>query len=176
MVSGWRGSDEYYDALIRTYGRKMIKNPRSYAFVSMANTCLKAKKPKMALEVLKKGMEHHPNLLSAHLCRAKIYIEINQLGRAMDMLVNIIDQKPENLHARKLMAFIHLKVGRPEEGLEQIDEIKKIEPYHPPPAILSKKLLALQELHKKRVERRKMIVSTLEQWLSNSSSMLVKSG
>lgn len=164
----WQGSDEHHDAVIRAYGKMMIKNPKSFVFVSMADTCLKAGKTRMAMEVLEKGMKQHPHLLSAHLCKARVYVETGSLDSAERILLNIIRKKPCNIYARKLMAFIHLKTGRPEEGLEQLDEIKRIEPGHKLPQPLHKKLLASTN----RNERQKTTIQTLEKWLDNSSKML----
>lgn len=164
---GWRGSDEHHNEVIRTYGRMMIENPKSFVFVSMADTCIKVGKTRMAMEVLEKGMKHHPSLLSAHLCKAKVYIETGSLNRAEEILLNIMEKKPGNLHARRLMAFIYLQTGRPEEGLKQLEEIKKLEPRHKLPQVLHKKLLACQN----RNERQKTTIKTLERWLDNSAKM-----
>lgn len=164
---GWRGSDEHHNAVIRAYGKMMMENPKSFVFVSMADTCIKVGKTQMAMEVLEKGMKHHPSLLSAHLCKARVYIEAGKTNNAENILLNILEKKPANLHARRLMAFIHLQTDRPEEGLKQLDEIKKIEPRHKLPQVLHKKLLARQ----KKNNRQKTTIKTLERWLDNSAKL-----
>ena len=176
-VFDWKDSDEYHEAVIREYGKKMLKNPESFAFVSMANSCLKAGKVRMAADVLEKGMKHHPNLLSAHICKARILIETEKLDEAGEILQNIIIKKPEHLLARKLMAFVHLKKGRPEDGLAQIEKIREIEPNHEVPQVLHKKLLNLKKLqaviekHPVSDAPQQLLLSTLESWLSRAETM-----
>jgi tetratricopeptide (TPR) repeat protein len=121
--------------------------------------------------VLEKGMKQHPNLLSAHLCKARIFIETGNLDEAGTILQRIIDQKPENLLARKLMAFVHLKRDEPEEGLEQLDRIKEIEPDHKVPQALHSKLLAARESLGGISESQQLILTTLEGWLKNAEKM-----
>lgn len=178
-VFDWEGSEEYHEAVIREYGKKLMKRPKSYVFVSMANSCLKAGKTKMAMEVLEKGMKHHPNLLSAHICKARIFIESEQLDDAEKILQRVIAKKPENLLARKLMAFIHLKKDEPEEGLKQLDAVRELEPNHNVPQVLHKKLLAEMGLASAGKpdgisESQQLVLNTLDEWLATAKKMKEK--
>ncbi len=172
-VFDWEGSDEYHEAVIRAYGKKMMENPKSCVFVSMANSCLKAGKVKMAMEVLEKGMKQHPALLSAHICKARIFIESEQFDDAENILRMVIRQKPENLLARKLIAFVHLKKGEPEKGLKQLEAVREFAPDHPVPQVLHKKLLeAAGEPHVS--ESQQLVLNTLEGWLATARKMKEK--
>ena len=178
-VFDWEGSDEHVEAVIRAYGKKMMENPKSYAFVSMANSCLKAGKTKMAMEVLDKGMKQHPTLLSAHICKARIYIESEKFDDAGKILQRVIDQKPENLLARKLMAFIHLKRDEPEEGIKQLEAVRELEPDHKVPRVLHKKLLAAvgpaeTDEAGGLSESQQLVLNTLEGWLTSAQKMKEK--
>lgn len=178
-VFDWEGSDEYHETVIRAYGKKMMENPKSYAFVSMANSCLKGGKVKMAIEVLEKGMKHHPNLLSAHICRARIFIESEKFDDAGKILQRVITQKPENLLARKLMAFVYLKKDEPGEGLKQLEAVRELEPNHKVPHVLQKKLLAAMGLTAAGKpdgisESQQLVLNTLEGWLATTQKMKEK--
>ena len=175
-VFDWEDLDDYHDAVIKAYGKKMMKNPKSYVFVSMANSCLKAGKLKMAMEVLNKGMKQHPNLLSAHICKARIFIESENFDNAQIILQKVIVQKPENLLARKLMAFVHLKKDEPEQGLSQLEAVRKMEPNRNVPHFLHKKLLAAKGLAAKDEdggvsESQQLVLNTLDGWLAAAQKM-----
>jgi len=145
----------------------------------MANSCLKAGKLKMAMEVLVKGMKHHPNLLSAHICKARILIESGKFDAAGKILQKVIAQKPENLLARNLMAFVHLKNNEPEEGLRQLEAVRKLEPNHKVPQALHKKLLDAMGIDAAGEaggvsESQQLVLNTLEGWLAGAQKMKEK--
>lgn len=186
----WHGSEEYYDAVIRSYGKMMLKNPRSYVFVSMANTCLKAGKTRMALQVLEKGMKHHPRLASARACKARILIHLNKSHKAREILEEVLREDPKNILARRLMALTCLENGEYREGLEYLEEITKIWPNHQPlkklyqklEAGLNKDVYGLDDSEENEREKEEMEtekeyknpVGILQRWLNNAVKMAVK--
>ncbi len=138
----WRDSAEYYETVIRQYGKMFLKNPRSPVFVSMANTCLKAGRLRMALDVIERGLKHRPNLTSANVCKAHIFIDMGMYSEAKEILMPIAQKKPENVLCRKLLAQACLKTEDYSDGLKWLEEIKNVWPSYRPPESLYKKLKA----------------------------------
>ncbi len=138
----WRDSAEYYDAVIRKYGKMLLKNPRSPVFVSMANTCLKAGRLRMARDVIERGLKHRPNLVSAKVCKAHIFIDMGMCTEAMEILMPIAQEMPENVLSRKLLAQVCLKTEDYSDGLKWLEEIKDVWPSYRPPKRLHRELRA----------------------------------
>ncbi len=138
----WRDSAEYYDAVIRKYGKMLLENPRSPVFVSMANTCLKAGKLRMARDVIERGLKRRPNLVSAKVCKAHIFIDMGMYAEAREILMPIAQKMPENVLSRRLLAQVCLKTKDYSDGLKWLEEIKNVWPSYRPPERLHRELKA----------------------------------
>ncbi len=178
---GDRGSEQSYMQTISQYCRMVLKNPRSCVFVSMANTCLHAGKANMALEVLEKGLRHHPSLPSALTLKGRALMELGRTGEARQALVVAASSSRENVVARKLLAQLYLESGEPEKGLELLDDIRSLWPEHEQPQTLYAQLKQAVEsktgtagpADKTPGENRQKneAISTLERWLNNATRM-----
>ena len=174
------GSEEPYGQTLAEYSRMMIRNPRSFVFVSMADTCLRAGKPKLALEVLERGLRHHPNLASALTLKGRALMELGRPGEAREPLLRAVGGG-ENVLARKLLAQLCLESGEPEKGLELFDEIRRLWPGYEPPQPLMEQLKqaagtkpqtdAPTKQPRENNGRRDEAISTLERWLDNATRM-----
>jgi tetratricopeptide (TPR) repeat protein len=179
-TSGWQ------DAVIRDYARRMIKNPGSFAFVSMADSCIRAGRAKMALEVLDKGLRFHPELNAAHTQKGRALMALGRFSEAKRSLGYAIQNSAQNVLARKLLARLYLETGEPAKGMALLDEIRRLWPDHEPPQKLCGELRAAIE--KEREERdgdyreereqpdtgQREARETLERWLGNANKMMVR--
>lgn len=177
-------SREWHDAVIREYARMMVKNPRSHIFVSMADTCLRAGRAKMALEVLNKGLRWHPALNAAHVQKGRALMALGRVGEAKQSLGYAARSNAQNVLARKLLARLYLETGEPARGMEVLDEIRRLWPDHEPAKILYDELRGAIEKEmgeKGRREEgepsddgRRDALDKLERWLGNANKMMVK--
>ncbi len=177
-------SKEWYEAVIREYARMLVKNPRSRVFVSMADTCLRAGRTKMALDVVNKGLRRHPLLTAAHVQKGRALMALGRPEEAKQSLGYAIRSNPQNVLARKLLARLYLETAEPARGMEMLDEIRRMWPDHEPAAKLYEELRGAIEngMNGKdsRGERepsddsRPEALGTLERWLGNANKMMVK--
>ena len=177
-------SREWHEAVIREYARMMVKNPRSRVFVSMADTCLRAGRAKMALDVLNKGLRQHPALNAAHVQKGRALMALGRLSEAKQSLGYAMRSNPQNVLARKLLARLHLETGEPARGMEMLDEIRRLWPDHEPAAKLYDELRGAIEKEMSGENRhgdmepsddgRVEALGTLERWLGNANKMMVK--
>lgn len=164
----------------------MMKNPRSFAFVSMADTCIRAGRAKMGLEVLDKGLRFHPELNAAHAQKGRALMALGRFAEAKQSLGYAIQNSAQNVLARKLLARIHLETGEPARGMALLDEIRLLWPDHEPPTKLYGELREAIDKEKDERDRdcrderehpddgRQEARETLERWLGNVNKMMVK--
>ncbi len=177
-------SKEWHEAVIREYARMMVKNPRSHVFVSMADTCLRAGRVKMALEVLNKGLRMHPTLGAAHVRKGRALMALGRISEAKQSLGYALRDNGQNVLARKLLARLYLETGEPARGMELLDEIRRLWPDHEPAKKLYDELRGAIEkemndgISREERERpddgRRDALDKLERWLGNANKMMVK--
>ncbi len=184
MATTAKNGKERHEAVIRQYGRMLIKNPRSYIFVSMAESCIRAGRAKMALELLNKGLRWHPTLTAAHVQKGRALMALGRFMEARQSLAYAVNSDPSNVLARKLLAQLHLENGAPAKGMALLDEVRRLWPDHEPPAKLYGQLKRAMENETKdedyREEREspgdshREAMDTLGQWLDNANRMMGK--
>lgn len=162
----------------------MVKNPRSYVFVSMANTCLRAGRAKMALDVLNKGLRWHPALNAAHVQKGRALMALGRVGEAKQSFGYAIRSNDQNVLARKLLALLYLETGEPARGMALLDEIRRLWPDHEQAKKLYDELRGAIEKEMKDGNRgvaperpddgRRDALDKLERWLGNANKMMVK--
>lgn len=172
------------EALIREYGKIMLKNPSSYVFVSMADTCLRAGMPRLALDTLEKGLRFHPGLASATVLKGRALMALGRWDDARLTLLQALENGAENVLARKLLARVFLETGEPERGVELLEEIRALWPKQGPPGRLYHDLkMAIEKSGSAGSPSaagqgadagEPGTIETLERWLKNANKMMVK--
>ena len=164
----------------------MMNDPRSFAFVSMADTCLRAGRAKMALEVLEKGLRFHPELNAAHAQKGRALMALGRFAEAKQSLGYAIQNSAQNVLARKLLARLYLETGEPAKGMALLDEIRRLWPDHEPPIKLHDELRGAIEKERAKRDRdyreererpddgQREARETLERWLGNAKKMMVR--
>ena len=85
------------------YYEKWQKAPDSVAFIPVAEYFLKYNMVKESLDVCKKGLLWHPQMVSARLLFAKILIKNSQFEDAAEELQHIFMLVPDHPGAKKLL-------------------------------------------------------------------------
>src|SRR4030066_1883924 len=107
---------------------KVNKDPSSKLFVPLAEEYKKAGMFEEAVDVLMKGLERHPNYMSARVSLGKIYIEkemLSEAGRGFEKVVSVI---PDNLYAHKKLAEIYKNLDNRNKAVEELRVVLRLNP------------------------------------------------
>lgn len=107
---------------------RVDKDPSSKLFVPLAEEYKKAGMFEEAVDVLMKGLERHPNYMSARVSLGKIYIEkemLNEAGQEFEKVVSVI---PDNLYAHKKLAEIYKNLDNRNKAIEELRVVLRLNP------------------------------------------------
>ena len=105
------------------------KNPESKAFAPLAEAYRKIGLLDEALKVCTKGILSHPEFAGGHLTLSKIFIEKNQLEKAVESLLRTTDLSPENILAHKLLAETYMKLRQHKKALHSYKMVLLLTPH-----------------------------------------------
>lgn len=89
---------------IARLGERFNKDPTSRIFVQLADAYRKNKMIEEAIDVLKQGLEHHPNYPLAHLIRGKCSFDSRNYNQAKESFEKTISLDPQNVVAYRMLA------------------------------------------------------------------------
>ncbi len=98
-------------AEIERLNEKWKRDPKSRIFAQLGDAYRKAGMIEEAFEVLKRGLEVHPNYATAHLVLARCYLDKRMGEMAKDVLMKLITLDPQSLVGFKLLAQTCEKLG-----------------------------------------------------------------
>lgn len=159
------------------------KNPKSKVFAPLAEAYRKMGLLDEALKICTKGILSHPEFAGGHLALAKIFIEKNQLEKAIESLLCTTDLSPENILAHKLLAETYMKLRQPKKALHSYKMVLLLTPQDKIIAHRIHKLESLtadeydEELFvvKDHPEKTEDTTKTLERFLSLTDALIVRS-
>lgn len=94
------------NSLFLRYYNQWQQDPASIVFVPVAEYFLSYGLTEEALRVLQAGLTHHPELISARLCLAKVYVRMKEFSRAKAELKRVLAIVPHQEKALELDALI----------------------------------------------------------------------
>jgi tetratricopeptide (TPR) repeat protein len=107
-------------------------NPKSLAFVKLANAYVDLGRFVEAMVVAKKGIKHHPELAAGRMILTRIYIDQAKHKKAIEELEQLIRSQPSHPDAFRVLGEIHLKLGRREEGIRSLKKTLDLNPTDQP--------------------------------------------
>lgn len=110
------------------YLAALLKDPKSKAFVPLADTYRKAGMIDEAIQVAKDGLKYNSNYVSGRLVLGRCYFDKEMLKEAEDELTKVVKINPENADAQKILAKIKEKTGRFEEAIKIWDIVLTLSP------------------------------------------------
>jgi len=131
---------------IAKLSEKYNKDPRSRIFVQLADCYRKNNMVDEALDVLNKGLEHHPQYPLAHLVLGKCYFDKRAYIQARDAFEKTIALDPNNIVALRMLAKT-CEILKDEKG--QISAYKNIVGIDPLDTNAKEKLTMLEALQRK---------------------------
>jgi len=113
------------------YLSALVKDPRSKAFVPLADIYRKAGMLDEAIQVAKDGLKHNPNYLSGRFVLGRCYFEKGLLPEAEEELRRVVKVNPENVDAQKILAMILEKKGDNDNAIKTWDIVLTLAPNDP---------------------------------------------
>lgn len=103
------------------YLAALVKDPKSKAFVPLADAYRKAGMLDEAIQVAKDGLKYNPGYISGRFVLGRCYYEKEMFKEAEEELQRVVKSNPENADAQRLLARIQEKQGRLEEAIKTWD-------------------------------------------------------
>jgi len=107
---------------------RVEKDPNSMLFVPLAEEYKKVGMFDEAITVLTKGLERHPNYMSARVSLGKIYLEKGMFSEASFEFEQVMKTIPDNLYANKKLAEIYRDLGEKEKAIEAYKRVLRLNP------------------------------------------------
>ncbi len=114
-------TDPSAEARIRDLRRRMGGNAASPLFFRLAEESRAAGHQPEAIRTLEKGLEAHPDYVSARVALARAYLDAGRADEAAEMFARALTLDPGNLVSARSLADIHLSRG---DRLEAIKRYK----------------------------------------------------
>lgn len=100
------------DDELKSLAERVRTAPRSLAFVPYADLLRRAGRVPEAFQVIRTGLKHHPEHVTALVVLARIHLENGQRALALAVLGDCLRLDPENVAAGSLMVELMLGDGR----------------------------------------------------------------
>lgn len=115
-------------SLLAKYIGLYEKNPTGQVFAPLAETYRKLGMHKEAMDVLKKGLRHHPHYILGLIVLAHCHFDQGHLEQAYRILSPIVGQEQDNLMLQKLYAQISYKLYAYKDALQSYKNILFVNP------------------------------------------------
>ena len=112
-------ADPITEIRIHELEQKLALMPGSRAFVALAEEYRRAGRHEQALGTLTKGLEAHPNYLSAQVAIARLYQEMGRVPDSIAAFQKVLAADRQNLVAAKSLADLYRSQGEPLEALKK---------------------------------------------------------
>jgi tetratricopeptide (TPR) repeat protein len=107
---------------------QLATNPRSKAFLPLAEEYCKAGMWEEAVGVLEDGLKYYPGFITAMVVLGRAYDQLNQPTKARAVLEGAVKLSPENLRAHRTLMKIYAAQGLTEEALKSCHVILAMNP------------------------------------------------
>jgi tetratricopeptide (TPR) repeat protein len=107
---------------------RVDKDPSSKLFVPLAEEYKKAGMFEEAVDVLVKGLERHPNYMSARVSLGKIYFEKEMLIEAGQEFEKVVSVIPDNLYSHKKLAEIYKNLDDRNKAIGELRVVLRLNP------------------------------------------------
>ena len=88
---------------------QLAKDPRSKAFIPLAEEYVKISMLQEAATVLEEGLKVYPSFITALVALGRVYIQLDASAKAQSRLEEAVKISPDNVVARKMLARIYAK-------------------------------------------------------------------
>lgn len=110
-------------AEIARLARRVRDEPRSTAFVALADALRRGGRPTEAIQALRDGLRVHPDHQGARVVLARIHVDLGNRVLAADVLEDVVRHDAENLAALSLLAHLLIEEGRTADARPLLDRL-----------------------------------------------------
>jgi tetratricopeptide (TPR) repeat protein len=96
---------------IRRFEQQYEENPESFVFARLADAHRKAGNAQRGLEILERGLERHPEYMSAHIVQARCLMDLGRQEGAVETWSRVLELDPQNLVALRALAELAIAAG-----------------------------------------------------------------
>jgi tetratricopeptide (TPR) repeat protein len=107
----------------------LARDPKSKAFMPLAEAYIKAGMWAEASVVLEDGLKVYPGFVTAMAALGRVYEQLNQPVKAKAILEEVVRTSPDNLRAHRVLAKLYATEGRPDPALRSCAAILAVSPY-----------------------------------------------
>jgi tetratricopeptide (TPR) repeat protein len=104
-------SDHIEASQIRRFEQQYEENPESFVFARLADAHRKVGNAERGLEILERGLERHPEYMSAHIVHARCLMDLGRQERAVEVWSRVLELDPQNLVALRALAELAIAAG-----------------------------------------------------------------
>ncbi|MFQ6131585.1 MAG: tetratricopeptide repeat protein [Armatimonadota bacterium] len=108
---------------IREYGQALQRDPDTLAFALLADVFREEGMYREALDVCQRGLERHPDYITAHIIMGQIHEDLQELDQAIEEYQAALRLDPGNLVARRALGRILLAQGELEQARTQLEHV-----------------------------------------------------
>jgi len=109
IPDNWRGSNEYWEKLIKIYSAKFRLNPQSYIYLPLADALASVGRKEEAIETLEYGMALTPKRRASKILLAQLYYDTGNMQKARVILEKAVSLWPDTPAAVALLCRIYEK-------------------------------------------------------------------
>jgi tetratricopeptide (TPR) repeat protein len=120
--------------------RRWQAEPGSRLFLQLAEEYRRADRHAEAVEVLEKGLEQHPNHVSAHVALGRVRLDMGEPGSAAQALERALELDVTNLVANKLLIEAYLGRGEKERARQRLELYRLLNDSDPDVADLRRRI------------------------------------
>ncbi|MBW3565218.1 MAG: tetratricopeptide repeat protein [Acidobacteria bacterium] len=113
---------------IQALRAKLSADPSSRVFYQLAEELRKLERFEDAEEVLRGGIEHHPEYLSGLLSLGRVLVGQGKFAEGIQVFEKALTKDPHNVVTARLLADAHFEVG---SNLEAVKRYKLVRALHP---------------------------------------------
>ena len=93
---------------ISKYKEQLAKDPKSRAFVPLADAYRQMGECEEAISIAKEGVSHHPHYVGGKMALARASYEYGDTDVAQELLEAVLRTSPDNLLANRILAEIYV--------------------------------------------------------------------
>jgi tetratricopeptide (TPR) repeat protein len=117
-----------YTSEIEKLEQRYNENPKGRNFAPLADAYRKAKELDLAIELCRKGLELHPDYISAYIVYGRCLLDKKDDPAAEQVFRKVLTFDPENVLALRLLAEIADRTNRVDQAIEWLGKLLAVDP------------------------------------------------
>jgi len=117
-----------YSSEIDKLEKRQRENPKGRNFAPLADAYRKAGELDRAIELCRKGLQEHPDYISAHIVYGRCLIDKQDDPAAEQVFRRVLELDPENILGLRILAEVAERSGQPEQSVEWLTRLLSADP------------------------------------------------